>query len=146
MTAVPDHGGSVAEIDLDAVAHNVGVLADHAAGAQVCAVVKADGYGHGAVPVARAALAAGASWLGVAQVQEARALRAAGVDAPVLVLSECDTSTDTIDHALAMDLHLVGYRAEFLAAVSERARALGARPARIHLKVDTGMRRVGCEP
>lgn len=146
MTPVPAQGGSVAQIDLGAVAHNVGVLADHAAGAQVCAVVKADGYGHGSVRVARAALAAGASWLGVAQVQEARALRAAGIDAPVLVLSECDTSTDTLDHALAMDLHLVGYRAEFLDAVSERARAVGARPARIHLKVDTGMRRVGCEP
>lgn len=146
MTADPDHGGSVAEVDLDAVAHNVTVLADHAGDAQVCAVVKADGYGHGAVPVARAALAAGATWLGVAQVQEARSLRAAGIDAPVLVLSECGTSPDTLDHALAMGLHLVGYRPGFLDAVSERVRTLGARPAAVHLKVDTGMRRVGCEP
>jgi alanine racemase len=146
VTADPGHGGSVAEIDLDAVAHNVAVLSDHAGAAQVCAVVKADGYGHGAVPVARAALTAGATWLGVAQVQEARSLRAAGIDAPVLVLSECDTSPDVLDHALAMGLHLVGYRPGFLDAVSEQARVLGTRPAPVHLKVDTGMRRVGCEP
>jgi alanine racemase len=146
VTADAGCGGSVAEIDLDAVAHNVGVLAGLAGTAEVCAVVKADGYGHGAVPVARAALAAGAGWLGVAQVQEARELRAAGIEAPVLVLSECDTSPGTLDPALAMGLHLVGYRPGFLDAVAERAGALGARPARIHLKVDTGMRRVGCEP
>lgn len=140
------HGGSVAEIDLGAIAHNVSVLADAAGGAIVCAVVKADGYGHGAVPVARAALAGGAAWLGVAQVQEARVLRAAGIDAPVLVLSECETAPETLDLALAMDLHLVAYRPGFLDAVAERVRTLGARPARLHLNVDTGMRRVGCEP
>jgi alanine racemase len=140
------HGGSVAEIDLDAIAHNVGVLAGLAGTAQVCAVVKADGYGHGAVPVARAALAAGATWLGVAQVQEARTLRAAGIEAPMLVLSECDTSPETLDLALAMGLHLVAYRPDFLDAVAERARTLGTRAAPLHLKVDTGMRRVGCEP
>jgi alanine racemase len=146
MTVDVGHGGSVAQIDLDAVAHNVGVLAELAGGALVCAVVKADGYGHGAVPVARAALAAGASWLGVAQVQEARSLRAAGMEAPVLVLSECQATPETLDLALAMDLHLVAYRPEFLDALAARARALGTRPATVHLKVDTGMRRVGCEP
>lgn len=146
MTADIGDGGSVAEIDLDAVAHNVGVLAAAAGEAQVCAVVKADGYGHGAVPVARAALAAGARWLGVAQVQEARVLRAAGIEAPVLVLSECESDAATLDRAVALDLHLVGYRPAFLDALAARVAALGARPARVHLKVDTGMRRVGCEP
>lgn len=140
------HGGSVAEIDLDAIAHNVGLLAGLVDGAAVCAVVKADGYGHGVLPVARTALSAGATWLGVAQVQEARTLRAAGIDAPILVLSECDTSDATLDLALATGLHLVAYRPAFLDAVAERARALGTSPARVHLKVDTGMRRVGCEP
>lgn len=140
------HGGSVAEIDLDAIAHNIDVLAGLAGDAQVCAVVKADGYGHGAVPVARAVLAAGATWLGVAQVEEARTLRASGVEAPVLVLSECDTSPQTLDLALATGLHLVAYRSAFLDALAARARVLGTRPAPVHLKVDTGMRRVGCEP
>lgn len=139
-------GGSVATIDLDAIAHNVAVLADRAGGARVCAVVKADGYGHGAVPVARAALDAGATWLGVAQVQEARRLRAAGIDTPVLVLSEPDASPATLDLALALGLHLVAYRPEFLDALADRAASLGTRPATVHLKVDTGMRRVGCEP
>lgn len=140
------HGGSVAEIDLDAIAHNVRVLADLAAGSLVCAVVKAGGYGHGVLPVARTALASGADWLGVAQVQEARTLRAAGVDAPILVLSECDTTPETLDLAIATGLHLVAYRPAFLDSLAERARTLGTPPVPVHLKVDTGMRRVGCEP
>src|SRR3982751_6352360 len=74
-----------AVIDLDAVRSNVEVLAEHAAaGAGVMAVVKADGYGHGLVPTARAAVAGGASWLGVAFLEEALALRAAGIAVPVL--------------------------------------------------------------
>ena len=77
-----------ADIDLDAVRHNAGVLRRLAAPAQVCAVVKADGYGHGALAVARAALEGGASWLAVALVEEGVALRQAGIDAPILLLSE----------------------------------------------------------
>ena len=76
------------EIDLDAIRHNVGVLRDLVAPAAVLAVVKADAYGHGAVPVARAAVEAGASALGVALVEEGVELRDAGIDAPILVLSE----------------------------------------------------------
>lgn len=140
------HGGSVAQVDLAAIAHNVEVLRQLAGAAQVCAVVKADGYGHGVVPVACAALTAGATWLGVAQVQEARTLRAAGIEAPILVLSEPQLATETLDLALALGLHLVAYRAQFLDALADRARTLGTRPAPVHLKVDTGMRRVGCEP
>jgi len=143
---VPALGGSVAEIDLDAVARNVALLAERAGGAAVCAVVKADAYGHGAVPVARAALAAGATWLGVAQVEEGRALRAAGIEAPVLVLSEPAADDGCIDVALACGLHLTAYRPAFLDLLAERARALGVPDVPVHLKVDTGMRRVGCEP
>ncbi len=77
-----------ADVSLDAVAANVATLRAVCATAEVCVVVKADGYGHGAVPVARAAVAAGAGWLAVAQVAEATALRTAGIDAPMLLLSE----------------------------------------------------------
>src|SRR4051794_31741109 len=73
-----------AVVDLDAIAHNVRLLRELAGSAQVMAVVKADGYGHGAIPVARAALAAGAAELGVATIEEALALRRDGITAPVL--------------------------------------------------------------
>src|SRR5664279_988451 len=75
---------ALATVDLDAICHNVEVLGKHAGTAAVMAVVKADGYGHGLVPSARAALSGGASWLGVAQLSEALALRAAGLDARIL--------------------------------------------------------------
>src|SRR5439155_1207355 len=77
-----------AEVDLGAVRGNVGALVDLCAPAAVCAVVKADGYGHGAVAVARAALEAGATWLAVAVVEEGVALRRAGITSPILVLAE----------------------------------------------------------
>src|SRR3954447_22534009 len=82
--SLPEGCLAAAVVDLDAVAANVAVLRAHAPGAQLMAVVKADGYGHGMVPVARAALAGGADRLGVAHLREALELRAAGVDAPVL--------------------------------------------------------------
>lgn len=135
---------SVAHVDLEAIAHNCGVLAAAAPGSALCAVVKADGYGHGSVPVANAALGAGAAWLGVAQVDEAAVLRAAGIDAPILVLSEL--GPDEIDRALALRLHLTVYRAETIDRIAYRAASIGAPAASLHLKVDTGMRRVGCEP
>ena len=75
---------ATAVVDLDAIAHNVRVLREHAGSAQVMAVVKADGYGHGAAQVARAALAAGAAELGVATLEEAMELRRDGITAPVL--------------------------------------------------------------
>ena len=75
-------------VDLDAVAHNVRAFRDLVAPAEVCTVVKADGYGHGAPAVARAALGAGATWLAVALVEEAAELRDSGLAAPILVLSE----------------------------------------------------------
>ena len=77
-----------ADIDLDAVRHNASVLVRLSRPAALCAVVKADGYGHGAVPVARAALEGGATWLAVALVEEGVVLREAGIEAPILLLSE----------------------------------------------------------
>ena len=97
-----------AEIDLAAVAENVQTLVELVRPAQVCAVVKADGYGHGAIAVSEAALAAGASWLGVALVEEGAVLRKAGIDAPILLLSQ-PRPADVRDRArlrpAAHDLH-----------------------------------------
>ena len=135
---------SVATIDTAAIAHNVTVVAQLAGDALTCVVVKADGYGHGAVPVARAALDAGATWLAVAHVDEGRALRVAGIDAPVLVLSE--PAPDEVDRALAAGLQLAVYQRSTIDAIEARASALGVASVPVHLKVDTGMRRVGCEP
>ena len=129
-----------AVIDLDAVRHNVGVLAAAAADAQVMAVVKADGYGHGAEPVARAALSAGASWLGVCTIEEALELRAAGITAPRL--SWLHVPDDDFAAALAADVDLSVASREHLAAVLAAARSTG-RPARLHLKIDTGLSRNG---
>src|SRR5215218_8624306 len=82
--SLPEGCLAAAVVDLDAVAANVAALRAHAPGAQLMAVVKADGYGHGMVPVARAALAGGADRLGVAHLREALELRAAGIEAPIL--------------------------------------------------------------
>jgi alanine racemase len=124
-----------AEIDLDAVAHNVAVLQRTAAPAAVWAVVKADAYGHGAVPVARAALAAGAEALCVALVDEGVALRTSGIDAPILVLTE--QPSEQVGVAASHGL---------LLTVSSAAGVAAARDLPVHLKVNTGMHRSGCEP
>ena len=132
-----------AEIDLAAVAHNAGVLARVAAPAELCAVVKAHGYGHGGPAVARAAVAGGAARLAVALVDEGVELRRHGVTAPVLLLSEC--GLDAVDTALAYGLTPTLYSAEGIAAFAAAARAAGQRTA-VHVKVDTGMHRVGAAP
>src|SRR5215468_5637457 len=91
-----------AEVDLDAVRDNVRALRAHVAPASLLAVVKADGYGHGAVEIGRAALEAGATHLGVALVEEGVALREARIDAPILVLSEPvpDAAACVVEHQL----------------------------------------------
>lgn len=130
------------EVDLDAVAHNVRALRAHVAPAAVWAVVKADGYGHGAVPVAGAVLAAGAEGLAVALVEEAEELRNAGIDAPVLLLSE--PPPGAVGRARAAGVEPTVYSAEIVdESVSAAA---GAGPWPVHLKVDTGMHRVGAHP
>ncbi len=132
-----------AEIDLDAVRANVRALAELAQPAQLMAVVKADGYGHGAVPAARAAVAGGATWLGVALVEEGVELRRAGIDAPVMLLSEppAGSATAVVQHGLTP----VVYTASGIEALAKAvAHASNERPLPVHLKVDTGMHRVGC--
>jgi alanine racemase len=132
---------TVVEVDLEAIRHNVRrLLPEHAA---LMAVVKADAYGHGDAPVARATLEAGATWLGVALVEEGIGLREAGVEAPILVLSEFPRGAE--HDALAAGLTPTIYSAEGVAAVAEASRALG-RAVGVHLKVDTGMHRVGLWP
>lgn len=132
---------TVVEVDLEAIRHNVRLLKPP--GAELMAVVKADAYGHGAVPVARAALEAGATWLGVALVEEGLALREAGIEARVLVLSEFPSGSEK--DALSAGLTPSVYTDEGLAGVAEAAEALG-RSVGVHVKVDTGMHRVGVYP
>lgn len=131
------------EIDLDAVRHNVAHLGA-VAGAPVCAVVKADGYGHGAVAVARAALDAGAVWLAVALVEEGVALREAGIDAPLLLLSE--PADADLPALLEAGLTPVVYRPGFIAALAAEVRSRARGPLGVHVKADTGMGRVGARP
>ncbi len=123
-----------AEIDLDAIRANVRALRALVAPASVCAVVKADGYGHGAVASARAALAGGASWLAVATAAEAVELREAGIEAPVLVMGAI--SADELPAALDARADVVAWSEGFVDL-------LGRGPARVHVKLDTGMGRLG---
>jgi alanine racemase len=132
-----------AEISLQAIAHNVAHLAAVAAPAQIMAVVKADGYGHGAVPVARAALDAGVAALGVAMVEEGMELRDAGIDAPVLVLSEAHPCS--LDALVTAGLAATVYSEAAVDSLGAAAQAAAA-TVDVHLKIDTGMHRVGCEP
>jgi alanine racemase len=125
-------------VDLAAIRANVSALTPPDAG--LMAVVKADGYGHGAVAVARAALDAGAGWLGVALVEEGLALRTGGIDAPILVLSELPAGSEAV--ALAHRLTPTLCTDDALARVAAAARG----PIDVHVKVDTGMHRVGVWP
>ncbi|MCU1432571.1 MAG: alanine racemase [Actinotalea sp.] len=132
-----------AVVDLAAISANVAALREHAGSAQVMAVVKADGYGHGLVPSARAALAGGATWLGAAQVGEAIALRAAGVGGRVLTWLYAPGAP--LAEALAADVDVSVAGATSLDEVLGAARASG-RTARVHIKVDTGLGRNGVLP
>ena len=132
-----------AAIDLSAIATNVGVLAQGAPTAQVMAVVKADAYGHGLVPSARAALGGGASYLGVALLDEAIALREAGVEAPIFAW--LPTPNADFERCIALDIELNVGAPWMLAEIERAARGLNTR-AKIHLKVDTGLGRGGSWP
>jgi alanine racemase len=134
-----------ADIDLGAVAANVETMAAVAAPSRLCAVVKAGGYGHGAAEVSRAALDAGASWLAVAHVGEAAELRAAGIAAPVLLLSEPRDGDDAAA-AVSLDLRLTLYSQRSIERVRAAVSSAGRSRHPVHLKVDTGMRRVGAAP
>jgi alanine racemase len=130
-----------AEVDLDAVAHNVEHLRSVVAPSAVWAVVKANGYGHGAVEVARAAMDAGAQGLCVALAEEGAQLRSAGIDAPILVLSE--QPVEAVDDIVRFRLMATVYTVAFIDALASAARRRGVRGVPVHLKIDTGMQRVG---
>jgi alanine racemase len=131
---------ATAHIDLAAIRHNTALLREHAPGAGLMAVVKADGYGHGLVQVARAAVAGGASWLGVATLDEAMTLRRAGLRTRVLCWLH--TPGEPFDEAVAAGVDL---SVTSVGQVAEVARAAGraGRPVRLHLKIDTGLSRGG---
>ena len=134
-----------ADIDLAAVSHNVAALAEAAAPARLCAVVKAQGYGHGAVAVARAALAAGADRLAVALASEGAELRRGGIHGPIIVLSQA--SPDELEDLVNHDLDATVYTGSGVQELAAAAALHGPRrPVDVHLKVDTGMHRVGAQP
>src|SRR5579871_541431 len=136
-----------ARIDLSAVRANVAALrAFLGPAAHLMAVVKADAYGHGLVPVAQTALETGAAWLGVAAVAEGAALREAGVDAPIALL--CAPLPDEVDTALALDLTVMAGDLATLQALSQAVarRPAPSAPPAVHLEIDTGMGRSGTLP
>jgi alanine racemase len=130
-------------VDLGAVRHNVAVLRDRAAGAQLMAVVKADAYGHGMVPCAAAALDAGADWLGVAQAAEALRLRRAGIGARVLCLMS--VPGEPWEDVIAAGVDVTAGSTAVIAEIT-RAAARAGRTARVQLKADTGLSRGGSPP
>jgi alanine racemase len=131
------------EINLDAIGHNVAELRRQAPDSQLMAVVKADGYGHGALPVARTALAAGATWLGVATVEEGVELRRNGVVAPTLVFGY--VPEEQTGMVLLHGIRPAVFSLDLARALEERGKGL-IRKAYVHLKIDTGMGRVGIRP
>lgn len=133
-----------AEIDLQAVAHNVRAIRRVTGrDAKIMAVVKANGYGHGSVEVARTALANGVEALGVARIEEAAVLRHCGIDAPILIFGY--TPVDAVDKLIEFDLTQTVYSYKMAQRLSSAAAGRGRR-IRVHLKVDTGMGRLGLLP
>ena len=133
-------GQAEAGIELGAISANVAALRRHVAPAALMAVVKAGGYGHGAVPAAQAAVRGGADWLGVVHVAEALELRRAGISAPLL----CLMAIGSADHpaAIAADVDLSAGSVAMVRRIAAAAAAAG-KPARVHLKADTGLSRGG---
>ena len=138
----PQHAySSWAEVDLSAIEANVGLLVKHT-GVRVMAVVKADGYGHGAVPVAKAAIRGGAAWCGVARVEEALELRQARIEGPILLLGWVPPSR--IRAMAEAQVSIAVWDPDQIQAAAAAGQAGG--PVRLHLKIDTGMSRLGAPP
>jgi alanine racemase len=132
---------ALARVNLAAIERNVGRLRSSLSGrAELCAVVKADGYGHGAAPAARAALEGGATWLVGATADEAAELRAAGLRESILVMGAL--SAEELGTAIAADAALVAWDQRFVKQLAAAA-ADRATPVRVHVKLDTGMGRLG---
>src|SRR5215472_6638817 len=140
LTLVLMNSPAQALVDLDAISANVAALREHVAPSAVMAVVKADGYGHGAVAAARAAQRGGAQWLGVVHVAEALELRAAGIGGPLLCLMAI--GTDAHVAAIEADVDLSAGSVDMVRRIAAAAADAG-RPARLHLKADTGLSRGG---
>jgi alanine racemase len=130
-----------AEVDLGAIENNIRCMIQ-LSGAQIMAVVKANAYGHGAVPVARASLRAGAAWCGVARLEEALELRRAGLDCPILLLGY--TPAARMDEAVANRVSFTLWSVDQAQAAAASGERVGE-PARFHLKVDSGMGRLGVQ-
>jgi len=131
---------AVAHIDLAAITHNARTLQERA-GVQLMAVLKADAYGHGLIPVAHAAIAGGATWLGTALLQEAILLRTSGIR-DVRIMSWLTPPGDQYGKAIKLDIDLSAASVEAVDEIARSARRV-KRPARLHLEVDTGMTRGG---
>ncbi|GAB3438653.1 alanine racemase [Streptomonospora sediminis] len=129
-----------ARVDLGAISENIAGLARRAPGAAVMGVVKADGYGHGMLPAARAMLAGGATWLGTAFIEEALELRGAGISAPLV--SWIVPPHAPLAAAVAAGIDLGVSTPALIDDIAAAAREAG-RPARVHLKADTGLNRGG---
>jgi len=134
---------TIAAINLAAIAKNVRRIRDRVHPAEIMAVVKADAYGHGAIPVAQTALSAGASQLAIALLEEGLELRRNKINAPILVFG--GFFEKQIDSFIANDLQFTLYDLRLTELVSRRAQALGCK-AQAHVKIDTGMGRVGLLP
>ncbi len=130
-----------ARVDLETIEGNVKYFLE-STGREVMAVVKANAYGHGAIPVSMAAVRAGATWLAVARVEEAVELRQAGIDAPILILGF--TPPEQFDEMIAKDVSLTVWDRAQIETIGETARRRG-QVAKLHLKVDTGMSRLGVQ-
>ncbi|MBQ7515361.1 MAG: alanine racemase, partial [Schwartzia sp.] len=133
-----------AEVDLSALRQNLKIIRSHIAGdAKLCAVVKADAYGHGAVAVAGEAVRQGADYLAVAVLSEAVALREAGITTPILLLGPSQAAeADEVVHYGVTAAAFTPEQGQALSAAAERQK----RPVKVHLAVDTGMGRIGVRP
>lgn len=130
------------EVDLEAIARNVSVLAAITQ-VKLMVVVKASGYGHGAVQVAKAALSSGASWCAVARIEEALIIRRAGIESPILVMGL--TPKERLLDALREQISLTIWSNDQIEPIKTAAEQ-SVHEAKLHLKVNTGMNRLGCQP
>ncbi len=136
------HLSTWVEIDLAAIENNVR-LVQQSTGVQVMAIVKANAYGHGALPVAETALRSGATWLGVARIEEALELRQAGLECPILLLGY--TPPARVEQAIRQNLSMTVWSLEQVEQASVSAQNTGC-TTKLHLKIDSGMSRLGVQP
>lgn len=137
------HARTWAEVDLDAIGHNLRCVQRVRPDEHLMLVVKADAYGHGAVPVSWHALQEGVGWLGVGDSSEALALRAAGITAPILILGAIVEGE--LEAVIRAGLHVTVHSGDRVRALRKAVRRTGGR-VQVHLKVDTGLGRLGCHP